>query len=100
MTVAQTSLLAYYTLDPAKMQTVRDRILYTIDKAKMPSNADLERLTGIRLSSVCGRVNELCNEGLIELGGTKLDPFTRKTVQWWSITTAGLLELAKAGGAI
>lgn len=100
MTVAQTSLLAYYTLDPAKMETVRDRILYTIDKAKMPSNADIERLTGIRLSSVCGRVNELKAEGMIEEGGTKTDPFTRRRVQWWQITGDGLLELARIGGVL
>lgn len=89
MTVAQTSLMAYYDLDPYKVARVRDRILLTICKARMPSNADLERLAGVRLSSVCARVNELAKDGLIEQGGTKVDPFTRKTVAWWKLTQDG-----------
>ncbi len=99
MTVAQTSLLAYFSIDPMKMQTVRDRILLTISQARRPSNADLERLAGVRLSSVCGRVNELAKAGFIEPGGTKLDPFTRKTVQWWAITEDGREELLRIGGS-
>lgn len=99
MTVAQTSLLAYFSIDPMKMQTVRDRILLTISQARRPSNADFERLAGVRLSSVCGRVNELAKAGLIEPGGTKLDPFTRKTVQWWAITEDGREELLRIGGS-
>ena len=91
--IAATSLLAYRSLDPQKAATVRDRILLTIAKARMPSNADLERLAGVRLSSVCGRVTELKDEGLIEAGGTKTDPFTRRTVQWWRLTPEGEREL-------
>lgn len=89
MTVAATSILAYRSLDPGRMARVRDRILLTIGRARMPSNADLERLAGVRLSSVCARVNELKAEGMIEQGGVKTDPFTRKTVAWWRITEAG-----------
>ena len=91
--IAATSLLAYRSLEPERMATVRDRILLTIAKARMPSNADLERLAGVRLSSVCGRVNELKDGGLIEAGGTKTDPFTRRTVQWWRLTPEGEREL-------
>lgn len=100
MTVAQTSLLAYFSIDPMKMRTVRDRILLTISQARRPSNADLERWAGVRLSSVCGRVNELAKAGLIEPGGTKLDPFTHKTVQWWTITEEGREELLRIGGTL
>ena len=95
MTVAQTSLLAFYDLDPFKVARVCDRILLTISKARMPSNADLERLASVRLSSVCARVNELVKEGLVEQGGIKTDPFTRKSVAWWRITEEGRKALGR-----
>ena len=98
--IAATSLMAYRSLDPARTATVRDRILLTVTKARMPSNADLERLAGVRLSSVCGRINELRDEGLIEAGGTKTDPFTRRTVQWWRLTEEGEKELARIAGGM
>ena len=97
MTIATTSLLAYRSLDPGKIARVRDRILLTIGRARMPSNADLERLAEVRLSSVCARVNELAKDGLIEQGGTKTDPFTRKTVAWWRITESGRRALEAMG---
>lgn len=100
MTVAATSLLAYRAMDPDRTATVRDRLLVTVARARMPSNADLERLAGVRLSSVCGRINELKDEGLVEAGGTKTDPFTRRTVQWWRITEAGRIELQRIAGGI
>jgi DNA-binding MarR family transcriptional regulator len=87
--IAATSLQAYRTLDPAQVASVKARVLLTIARARMPSNADIERLAGIRLSSVCARVNELKAEGLVEPGGIKTDPFTRRSVQWWRATEAG-----------
>jgi len=90
MSVAQTSILAYYSLEDEKITKVRDRILVTIAGATHPSNADIERLAKIRLSSVCGRVNELKAEGLVEQGGTKIDPFTQKTVAWLKLTDQGM----------
>ena len=87
--IAATSLQAYRTLDPARMARVRDRVLLTVARARMPSNADIERLAGIRLSSVCARINELKADGMVEAGGVKTDPFTRKSVQWWRITDSG-----------
>lgn len=100
MTVATTSLYAYISLDPQELATVRDRILATIERARMPSNADLERLAGIRLSSVCGRVNELAKEGLVEAGGIKLDPFTKRPVQWWRLTQDGRRYFEKIIGGM
>ncbi len=87
--VSYTSLIAYYSLDPGKLKRIRDKVLYTIGTAIHPSNADIQRISGIRLSSVCGRVNELREEGLVECGGLKIDPFTKKTVTWWRLTSDG-----------
>lgn len=89
MAVSQTSIIAYHNLDPEKLKSVREKVLCTVARALKPSNADIERLTGVRLSSVCGRVNELCQEGLMEAGGFKTDPFTRHTVTWWKLTEQG-----------
>jgi len=85
LTVSDTSRMAYESLDLSTITRVRDKVLFIVANATHPSNADIERLTGIRLSSVCARVNELCQEGIIERGGVKIDPFTKKTVSWWRL---------------
>ena len=95
MTVAYTSILSFASLGDLHLLTVRDKVLFTISKAMNPSNADLERLSGIRLSSVCARVNELREAELIELGGLKKDPFTEKKVQWWKLTAKGEEVIAR-----
>ncbi len=95
MAVSMTSRIAYHNLDPEKLKLVKEKIICTVAMAVKPSNADLERLTGVRLSSVCGRVNELCQDGLVEAGGFKIDPFTKHTVTWWKLTEQGEQTFSK-----
>lgn len=50
-----------------------------------PSRAEISRDTGIRLSSVCARVDELVRMGLIEVTGTKTNPETGMAVDKLSV---------------
>jgi hypothetical protein len=45
------------------------------------SRFDIHAVTGMRLSSVCGRANELMKAGLVVEPGTKIDPLTGKVVK-------------------
>lgn len=59
----------------------RRRQVYTLI-AEHPhcSRADIAKLGNIRLSCVCGRVNELIEAGRVVEVGTKVDSETHKTV--------------------
>lgn len=47
----------------------------------LPCIEEIAKVTGMRLSSVCGRVNELRAAGCIEDAPMKLNPYTGKTVK-------------------
>jgi len=58
----------------------------TIRQARHPSSADVARLTGLPRTSVCGRLRKLEQDGFIYKAGTKIDPFTKKTVNYYMVT--------------
>ena len=84
--VAFTSKKAYaeITVDGTK-QSLRERVYDIIKTCGPVTRAEIEAMTGIRCSSVCGRVNELMKDNLIEGCGHKLDPQTKKTVTAYRI---------------
>ena len=45
------------------------------------TRAELADLLGLRLSSVCGRVNELLKAGRVVVAGTKFDEETKRNVE-------------------
>lgn len=66
---ARTSRAAL-TATRERYPTQRDRILACLKSYGPHSREQLAIATGIRLSAVCGRVNELLADGLIEPAGT------------------------------
>ncbi|WII06996.1 helix-turn-helix domain-containing protein [Methanomassiliicoccales archaeon LGM-RCC1] len=84
MTVDVLSLEAYASLGSTK-EAQAQIILDTIRKARHPSSADIERLTKIKRTSVTARLKKLEDDGLIYKAGTKKDPFTHKTVNWYGV---------------
>jgi hypothetical protein len=50
-------------------------------QSKNYTRAEVSEATGLRLSSVCGRVNELIQEGLVVVKGYKTDHKTNKKVE-------------------
>lgn len=85
MTVDPNSIKAYHE-DAERLNPQRQIVLETIKNATHPSSADIVRLTGISRTSVCGRLKELENDGLIRKGDKpKIDPFTKKTVNYYVV---------------
>jgi hypothetical protein len=67
MTVASTSIEAYIEhKDTGKLGKQASNILEKMVPAKDYSRKELARLTGFELSSICGRVNELLEMGMLE----------------------------------
>lgn len=52
-----------------------------LNDGRQRSRAELAMQTGMRLSSVCGRVNELLNVGLLFEGGNRKCSVTGRTIR-------------------
>lgn len=82
--MAATSLEAYAT-EQTKFETVRETVYHVIQQAMMPSSRDIARFIDVDRTTICGRLRELEDAGLIYKAGTKLDPFTHKKVNYYKI---------------
>jgi DNA-binding IclR family transcriptional regulator len=67
-------------------ETRRQQILDALFLKPPMTRAELARATGMRLSSVCGRVNELIAEGKVRVDGTAYDAETQRHVEAVTIT--------------
>jgi hypothetical protein len=65
--------------------TVRDRVRECILVNPGISRAEIAAKLRVRLSSVCGRVNELMKLGEIKVCGEIVDNFTRKSVEVFKV---------------
>lgn len=95
--VKQTSIEAYYGPTPDKL-TIRRKvaqfILQKTREGKPCTRGMIERETGIRISTICGRVKEIEEEGIM-LFGVKyrlhifkqryIDPITKKSVEGFAL---------------
>ena len=85
MTVQATSIKAYYDERTQRtFATQREFICYVVENATHPSLTDISRITKLRINTVTGRVNELEQDGRIHKESTKIDPFTKKEVNWYA----------------
>lgn len=77
MTVTETSLKAYYELKmDRKMQPMEERVVaglafYRKYRQEGATREEIACEAGMKLSSVCGRVSSLINQGVIKVAGTK-----------------------------
>lgn len=61
---------------------VRARVLATLREADAPlTRFEIASRSGLRLSSVCGRVNELIADRFVRIAGEKLDTETDRHVE-------------------
>ena len=83
MPVAQTSILSYYGLEYAKVNTLQRQIYNLIKGDRTLSNRDIATILGLEICTVTGRVNELAEMGLIVSWAVKKDTRTNRTVKIW-----------------
>ncbi|WAC72082.1 hypothetical protein OU995_21295 [Roseateles sp. SL47] len=79
--VADTSVVAYRSMSWAHLGDAQRRVLEAMVPGQVYSRRDLEKLTGMRTGTVCGRVKELLDAQLLEVHGTKEDPESGVTVE-------------------
>lgn len=70
--VADTSIRAYRALTPDQLGRTSRLILDAMQDGKLYSRRELEKLTGLRSGSICGRVNKLIADGWLEVPGEKV----------------------------
>ncbi len=63
-----------------KMAAVAQSVIDVVKVSPM-SRREISRVTGHRLSSICGRVKELIDEGVLHVVGTKFDDETERNVE-------------------
>jgi predicted transcriptional regulator len=81
MTVANTSIEAYDAHKAAgKVGAQANMILGIMNSSQNYSRREIARLAGIELSSVCGRVNELLEVGLLVEDPKRKCSVTGKTI--------------------
>ena len=85
MVLAQTSILAYRTMDRAKMNALQTEIYNLIKECNALSNRDIARILNREICTVTGRVNELQKMGLVRSWAKKKDPVTNHTVSIWEV---------------
>lgn len=85
MALAQTSILAYRTMDRAKMNALQTEIYNLIKECNALSNRDIARILNREICTVTGRVNELQKMGLVRSWAKKRDPVTNHTVSIWEV---------------
>jgi predicted transcriptional regulator len=82
--VSTTSFLSYVAVredgTTARQYALILALLRTVPTVAL-SRTDIANMTGIRLSSVCGRIAELRDDGLVIEPGTRKCPHTGKTVK-------------------
>jgi hypothetical protein len=77
--VSETSREAFSGLQrDRKLQPMQTKVLVALRSGKAFSRKQICKLTGMELSSVCGRVNSLIAAGLLELHGEAVDLKTGK----------------------
>ena len=69
------------TLARETSDTRKEQILEALFMALPMSRAELARVTGMRLSSVCARVHELIEEGRVIVCGQTYDATTARNVE-------------------
>jgi predicted transcriptional regulator len=81
--IAQTSQEAYRGVKALGINTRQGRAIVAFLKARRGqwSRSELSEELGIRLSSICARVNELMGKGLIKSWGTRKCNITGKKVE-------------------
>jgi chromosome segregation and condensation protein ScpB len=89
MTISRFSLSAYEDLRDAGELSRQERIVFdTVTLHGPMTREEIESATGLRLASICGRVNALIGRGVLVEVGEKQNPVTGKA--------NGLIDLSLA----
>ena len=81
--VKSTSRSSYYQhVIEGKAKTQREQILECLKDSKPLTRLQISDITGIRLTSVCGRVNALIENGQVSVDHEGIDPATNRPAEY------------------
>ena len=81
--VKPTSRSSYYDhVMEGKAKTQRERILECLENSKPLTRLQISDITGIRLTSVCGRVNALIENNQVSIDHEGIDPATNRPAEY------------------
>lgn len=83
--IDELSITAYHEMG-SKKQEQAEIVYEIVCRATHPSSSDIARLSNLPRTSVTGRLKELEEAGRIYKANTKIDPFTKKKVNWYAPT--------------
>ena len=88
--IKATSRSSYYQhVIEGKAKTQREQILDCLENSKPLTRLQISDITGIRLTSVCGRVNALIENGQVIVDREGIDPATNRPAEY---LTAALVQ--------
>lgn len=80
----------------------REQVLEAIREHPGVSRSEIAKITGLRVSSVCGRVNELIKMNLVVVSGTAWDEETKRNVE--AVAAVGshlqIPQMAQSGAGV
>lgn len=80
----ETSLIAYWKGRTSRLFSAQQvKVLSNLELLGPATRAEIARRTGLRVSAVCGRVNELIKAGIVEEFTRVPDPDTLRPV--WAL---------------
>ncbi len=83
--VKPTSRSSYYQhVYKGTAKTQRERILKCLENSKPLTRLQISDITGIRLTSVCGRVNALIENNQVSVDHDGIDPATNRPAEYLS----------------
>lgn len=91
---AMTSIQAATSMEPFA-PNLREKVLMAITRGSL-ANHELAEILGMRLQTICGRVAELREDGLIEDSNLRRSTDSGRLATVWKVTDLG----SKIGGAL
>jgi predicted ArsR family transcriptional regulator len=83
--IKATSRSSYYQhVIEGKAKTQREQILECLENSKPLTRLQISDITGIRLTSVCGRVNALIENEQVSVDHDGVDPATNRPAEYLS----------------
>lgn len=95
--VSTTSKEAYHSIY-GKLGLTQKQVYEAIVEKGIVSNDDLADYLQLPLSSICGRVNELCKFGMVGAESTKIGKYGHRVTTWSARDDNQLLRMIRECG--
>ena len=82
MSMQQTSILAFHSLDPNKLNERQQQVLEALEEIQPATNRMIAQKSRIPINVVTPRIGELRKKGKVEADHTGIDATGRSAIYW------------------